>query len=137
MAKFIGDENANYIEGTKHDDIIFGRGGGDTIGDLTPIAHFDFRHPSDDRFFGNGGDDYIFSKTGNDILNGGPGDDLLHISGTFSNTVIGGSGDDILRIAIGAKKDFELVTQDGSHLVYEHDGDTIDIRGVEHIYWTH
>jgi len=70
---FLGNGNANYLDGSNGNDPLNGAGGNDTLG-------------------GGGGNDY---------LNGGEGDDSLY-GGSGNDTLIGGNGNDSLAGNYGA-----------------------------------
>lgn len=84
----MGDRYDNTLIGNGGDDVISGRGGNDVLRGGDP----------GDRLFGNLGDDIL--EGGGALLNGGPGNDSLNVSGGFfiefdGQRMIGGEGADI------------------------------------------
>ena len=114
-----GTKGKDQIDGTDHDELIFGfagrdslngNGGNDTIfggkgGDvITGGAGNDSLEGNEgkDEIFGNEGHDTLIGGTGKDTLDGGTGDDLLQgdngkdvlVGGAGNDTLIGGRGSD-------------------------------------------
>lgn len=93
-----GDTIRNFenVAGSRHDDVIFGDAGSNTIE-------------------GNQGDDELHGGAGNDILRGGDGDDRLFgddgndllIGGPGTNTLTGGAGADLFQLS---KIGMQLIT---------------------------
>jgi len=75
------------IHGTERRDIIEAKGGGDTV----------YADAGDDVVFGGAGHDRIFGDDGNDWLSGGSGNDWLYAGGDgWQNILNGGPGADLL-----------------------------------------
>jgi Ca2+-binding RTX toxin-like protein len=81
MRKIIhGKPQGEHIDGTRHDDKLYGEGGNDGIG----------------------------GHRGNDLLDGGSGDDRLH-GGQGHDKMIGGTGDDTFIFREFAKADSDII----------------------------
>ncbi|VEP11585.1 conserved hypothetical protein [Hyella patelloides LEGE 07179] len=78
----VGDDS---LMGTDRGDLLFGRGGNDTIVGLE----------GSDILNGDNGSDRLYGGGNNDSLNGGNSDDIV-IAGEGRDTLVGGSGNDAL-----------------------------------------
>lgn len=112
MARIVGDNNANRLNGTELADYILGLAGNDSIdgrgGDDVIIGGAGNDEidgdAGNDRLQGRLGNDHIDGGAGNDRLLGQNGKDLLHgesgndyiLGGLNNDTIDGGKGDDIL-----------------------------------------
>jgi Ca2+-binding RTX toxin-like protein len=114
-------------------DVAYGKGGDDTFSDFAggPNAF-----TGSDKYFGGSGDDFFLTMNGKDTMSGGGGDDDFISYNREDIVVRGGAGKDQLTLAVGREADFDVVYHHGSHIIYEHDGQTIDVRGVEKIDWS-
>ncbi len=85
--QWLGNQDANAIDGGRGDDELRGEGGADTLrGDR-----------GNDRLFGGEGDDPLLDGgTGNDIIEGGDGADQLR-GGEDQDQLLGGDGNDDLQ----------------------------------------
>lgn len=80
---YTGDEQTNYLYGSRLDDWMDGQGGNDTLEG----------HEGNDTIYGGSGDDQLRGDMGNDVLNGGEGRDFL-MGGEGDDTLRGGAGED-------------------------------------------
>lgn len=99
----LGSERGNFFMAGGGNDIIFGRGGDDTIfgGSFNGGS-------GDDIIFGEGGNDTLVGEYGNDILDGGAGNDTLSGDGPTNPGGPGGfsrGGGEIDILTGGAGKD--------------------------------
>ena len=109
MAKIIGSDSQDFLQGTEEDDLISGGGGKDTI-------------------LGNDGNDIIFGRQGKDLLVGGKGNDLLD-GGKGKDTLDGGEGDDILE---GEKGDDIYIGSTGNDVLSDVNGfSTVDYTRLD------
>jgi len=134
-----GSDGADYLDGGKDDDKIFGDGshtagggaaGGDIIsGGAGEDRIFGFKH--NDILIGGSKSDILVGGSGDDILLGGPGNDHLEVieNGDTTDYDIfqGGEGDDIYLYA-GTWGISSVSEKDGGGT------DTIDISGVSQNY---
>ena len=74
-----GNQNANTLNGTSGDDVIYGLGGNDDINGL-------------------GGDDNLYGGEGRDDIEGGGGEDYI-VGGKGRDTVFASRGDDFVDTA--------------------------------------
>ena len=86
MALFLGNPNANVINGAGTDDAILGFGGNDTLNGLGGA----------DGIAGGAGADTVDGGSGNDGIDGGSGADTL-LGGGGVDVIVGAEGDDVLR----------------------------------------
>ncbi len=94
MAIKIGDNRANTIYGTRHDDLIFGLNGDDIVS-AGAGSDFVFAGAGNDQIFAGAGNDWVFAGRGNDAAYGGDGNDFLF--GEAGNDVLdGGRGSDVV-----------------------------------------
>lgn len=103
-----GTERPEELSGTRGEDVLYGRGGGDFLegcggddvlyggdgGDL--VSDGLCRRSGNDKLYGGDGDDEVFSFPGDDVLYGGSGNDLL-FEGRGENVIYGGSGSDFIQ----------------------------------------
>lgn len=137
-----GNDGANAITGSRHDDVLRGLGGNDSLGG----------GEGDDRLIGDAGDDILSDVFGRNIFEGGDGNDTLSAAGnpTGGNTFDGGDGDDLIaggtgvdRIQGGAGIDTVLYNSNLSASGYTIDltantvstasGDNDRLSGIENI----
>ena len=85
-----GDTIKNFenVAGSRHDDVIFGDAGANTIEG----------NQGDDELHGGGGNDILRGGDGDDRLFGDDGNDLL-IGGPGTNTLTGGAGADLFQLS--------------------------------------
>jgi Ca2+-binding RTX toxin-like protein len=98
-----GTHQSETLAGTTGNDLVFARGGDDTVNasDGNDRVH---GQRGNDTLNGEGGNDRMRGGTGNDTLNGGEGNDVLR--GRWGNDVVNGdNGDD--RIWVGRGADVE------------------------------
>jgi dipeptidyl aminopeptidase/acylaminoacyl peptidase len=92
----LGTPARDVLRGTQERDVIRGRGGSDVLdgnpGDR-PIVYYS--RLDDDLLEGGPGDDLLMGRRGHDGLRGGPGDDTL-LGGRGADRLYGGPGDDVL-----------------------------------------
>jgi Ca2+-binding RTX toxin-like protein len=81
-----GTDGADFLMGTKEDDVLYGRGGSDLM---------DGRG-GNDALYGGAGNDEVISFPGDDILFGGRGNDFV-IEGKGNNILFGGGGNDFFQ----------------------------------------
>ncbi|CAK9886915.1 MAG: Hemolysin, plasmid [Candidatus Erwinia impunctatus] len=100
----------------------------------THSAEFDRSSSLDgnDVLNGGKGDDILFGQGGNDTLNGGEGNDILY-GGAGNDVLIGGKGDDILIGGAGADT-FKWMAGDTGHDIIKdfnsNEGDKIDLSDL-------
>jgi VCBS repeat-containing protein len=94
MAIKIGNNNANTINGTSHNDLIFGLNGDDII-NAGAGNDFVFAGSGNDQIFAGDGNDWVFAGAGNDLAFGGDGNDFL-FGEAGNDTLNGGRGSDIV-----------------------------------------
>ncbi len=94
MAIKIGNNNANTINGTSRNDLIFGLNGDDFI-NAGAANDFIFAGAGNDQIFAGNGNDWVFAGTGNDIAFGGDGNDFL-FGDSGNDTLDGGRGSDVV-----------------------------------------
>lgn len=87
----IGTPGDDVLRGTKHSELICGRGGDDTLYG---------GGGRDDRLFGEEGDDTLVGGPWGDYFMGGPGDDVLRGMGS-GGPLTDGDGQDIMRAHTG------------------------------------
>lgn len=132
MIRYIGDDKDNYISSSIYAEIIFGRGGNDTLegksgddtihggsGDDILIGdgyRYDPKYPivygGHDSLLGGGGNDHLSGGRGNDHLSGGSGSDFLDADTEYNypyipgysgdDTLLGGGGRDTIHSSVGA-----------------------------------
>lgn len=128
---FVSESSIENVVGTRRNDRITGDGGANVIEGGRGV----------DRLAGDGGNDTLRGGGGRDFLTGGEGNDLLiGQAGRDVFIFAANSGDDRIR---GFRKDKDMIeigdheggfdtlaiTQNGNHLVIEHDGGTIELIG--------
>lgn len=104
-----GDDNANTIFGSNHNDVIDGRGGDDHLDGMA----------GDDILIGGDGDDFLsggYETAGNDTLLGGAGRDTLD-GDLGDDTLVGGTGDDQFNGGYGHNT-LKYALGDGNDTVY-------------------
>lgn len=79
----IGDDEDNILSGARGADVIYGGSGDDVLYGATTVGYFSEGNPG---------------PISNDVIDGGDGNDLIHLS-QGRNTVRGGDGTDTLRLA--------------------------------------
>ena len=89
-----GDDDLEYIRGTRGDDLVRGNGGDDYIKGRGGDDRL-FGGDGNDWVRGDGGDDYLHGNSGADVLKGGSGDDLV-LGGYGDDWLFGGFGGDRL-----------------------------------------
>ncbi len=95
--------DADFISGTRADDVLLGSGRSQTLKGLNGDDQINAGDGDDtlnggnghDRLFGEGGDDWLFGEANNDYLDGGDGNDKL-VGGRGNDVLVGGEGDDYL-----------------------------------------
>jgi len=89
-----GGEDADVINGSPMDDMLFGDGGPDTI---TAGAGNDYVEGGEDNdiVMGDTGFDTLFGGEGNDVIKGGRDDDIID-GEEGDDDILGGSGNDLL-----------------------------------------
>ncbi len=148
----VGGSGDDVLFGGKGDDILIGDGFdssaelashmGTTVGDLTfdKVADYVVQNSDElgamgsgnDILHGGEGDDILLGGGGNDILNGGLGDDILY-GGTGNDTLTGGKGDDILTGGSGSDTFTWLKGDDGHDVIKDfnaEEGDRIDLSDL-------
>ena len=148
----VGGSGDDVLFGGKGDDILIGDGFdssaelashmGTTVGDLTfdKVADYVVQNSDElgamgsgnDILHGGEGDDLLLGGGGNDILNGGLGDDILY-GGTGNDTLTGGKGDDILHGGTGSDTFTWLKGDDGHDVIKDfnaEEGDRIDLSDL-------
>jgi len=80
-----GTANADYLLGTREDELILGLAGNDFIRGMG----------GDDCIYGGEGNDFIQAGSGDDVVFAGPGDDVVR-TGWGVDVIYGEAGDDIL-----------------------------------------
>ncbi|MEM5474120.1 VCBS domain-containing protein [Hoeflea sp. AS60] len=93
------DNTGQNIEGTTHDDIVFGGSGNDTLrgrGGNDEIHGGD----GDDNINGNSNVDVLYGDAGDDTINGGGGNDTI-TGGTGADFILGGGGNDTVIWSVG------------------------------------
>ena len=85
MAKIVDSNKGHKLNGTRHDDTIFGKGGDDTIKGKDGKDKIDGGKGNDDLFGGNGKDKFFFeTDSGKDFIHDFKGDkDKLYLSHDF------------------------------------------------------
>lgn len=99
-----GDSNANRLDGFVGSDVLYGRGGDDTLAEEWCCPGGKDRiigGQGNDRIRGGGGDDLIRGGLGKDVLRGQKGSDRLAASDGIRDRVDGGPGFDKARIDSG------------------------------------
>ena len=124
--RFVGDNNANTLEGKDGDDTLVGVGGNDIL----------VGGNGDDSLDGGGGNDTLSGNAGNDTLNGGrdndalsglEGDDRLE-GGSGQDTLFGGLGADVLKGGTGNDV-YDVFAGDGAtDRVFDVGGDSDSIK---------
>jgi serralysin len=90
MARIVGNNRNNRLEGTNNNDDIEGRGGNDKL----------YGFGGNDDLEGGDGNDRLFGGNGNDDLEGGNGNDVLN-GGRGRNELEGGAGADTFIFKFG------------------------------------
>ncbi|MHA6844417.1 calcium-binding protein [Ralstonia syzygii] len=92
------------------------------IADLTATKTIEYDRDSWNIIYGSAGDDVLnaSSDRSNDILVGGPGNDLL-VGNDLANILIAGSGDDTLKGGAGFDQ-YVLTSDGGKDTIYDNDG---------------
>jgi Ca2+-binding RTX toxin-like protein len=98
-----GTEGADYLMGTYGDDVIDGLGGNDIISGSA----------GNDIIRGGAGDDHLTGSLGNDELHGGAGADYISDNDGASTFVDGGTGNDHIHIINDEVTTFQLIGGDG------------------------
>ncbi len=111
----IADEVHKFDRQDVHSIAIHGRGGNDTITNLTSIRSKLYGNEGDDQITGGSENDILDGGSGNDSLSGGAGDDVLY-GGDGVDTLLGGPGRDKLR------------SGDGDDLLFSDDDDELVIQ---------
>ncbi|HET8528758.1 MAG TPA: hypothetical protein VFL60_07600 [Gaiellaceae bacterium] len=101
--RIVDTNRGHYLAGGGHDDVIFGRGGNDTI----------LGGSGDDRLYGGRGNDVITGGAGADRIYGGPGSDTIDAADGERDFVDCGPGNDhvIADLVDVVSKSCELVTR--------------------------
>ena len=94
MATIKGSNRSDKLSGSKHSDVILGRGGHDKLDGGKGNDHL-FGGSGNDKLDGGKGNDFLFGGSGNDKLDGGKGNDSL-FGGSGNDKLDGEKGDDIL-----------------------------------------
>jgi type 1 secretion C-terminal target domain (VC_A0849 subclass) len=153
----VGGSGDDVLFGGKGDDILIGDGFdssaelashmGTTVGELTfdTVADYVVQNSDElgamgsgnDILHGGEGDDILLGGGGNDILNGGLGGDILY-GGTGNDILTGGKGDDILHGGTGSDTFTWLKGDDGHDVIKDFnvaEGDRIDLSELlgEHV----
>ncbi|AGB80020.1 type 1 secretion C-terminal target domain (VC_A0849 subclass) [Enterobacteriaceae bacterium strain FGI 57] len=153
----VGGSGDDVLFGGKGDDILIGDGFdssaelashmGTTVGELTfdKVADYVVQNSDElgamgsgnDILHGGEGDDILLGGGGNDILNGGLGGDILY-GGTGNDILTGGKGDDILHGGTGSDTFTWLKGDDGHDVIKDFnvaEGDRIDLSELlgEHV----
>lgn len=121
----------DVLWGTRENDVIKALSGADTIFDRGLFA-------SDDFYFGGRGDDWLQSKSGDDKLVGGAGNDAFQITlkcdphdDGYNRIIVGGAGLDELTIV--DPKFIQDVQEFEDHIeIYDKSGGITSVYGVEH-----
>jgi Ca2+-binding RTX toxin-like protein len=98
---FEGNDSSESISGNGdfEGDLIFERGGDDTLSGGNILNPADAQDSGNDTIYGGSGDDGISGKDGNDSLFGDSGNDNIN-GGLGRDTLVGGSGDDFLFVSV-------------------------------------
>jgi len=87
MARIIGTDGKDFLNGTEEDDFMLGHGGDDEMQG----------EGGNDFMLGGDGNDGMHGGAGNDFLSGGDGNDIL-AWGAGNDTLLAGTGDDHLQV---------------------------------------
>jgi len=100
--RIVDTNRGHYLAGGGHDDVIFGRGGNDTI----------LGGAGDDRLYGGPGNDVITGGSGADRIYAGPGSDTIDVADGERDVVDCGAGNDhVIADAVDiVRKNCEVVT---------------------------
>jgi Ca2+-binding RTX toxin-like protein len=110
-----GDENNNFLNGTKGDDLVYAYGGVDWL----------WGHSGNDTLYGGSGRDSLVGGIGNDTMYGGEDDDWLDAAGG-NDLLFGGKGIDIVSYDNATHGVYAIL---GMGTVVEPPGDDRDIFG--------
>lgn len=116
MARLVGNNRDNRIDGTDDDDVILGLAGRDRL----------HGRGDSDRLDGGSGNDHLFGGDDSDVLIGGRGNDML-TGGSDGDRFVFGAGRDVITDFQANDDDDDGDDDDGGQ---DDDGDVIDLRGL-------